>query len=534
MIVGPYSDNARPPQGDHDKALGHNINNDIVGLCMMMPTDLFRKVGGFDTRFNTWEDDDFCARAKRHGANPQVIGNTFIRHDNHRTFSDLNMDVDSIMKKNMEKFNRKYPTIRVIAIAKNEGNTIKGFFEQFSDITTDFCLLDTGSNDSTIEEAQSCGARVESGVEFVDFAQARNHAIETFRNGADWIIMLDPDERLDKQTIKHMNEIVFSNRDFDIFLSPLVAINRDGSQQEFVPKPFLFRNDESIKWTFKVHEKLIGSYRQAIIKNAVIFHMIELHSNDRRLESGSLYDRLSKNESYFTDPEFRRKITEEWPILDYNKHSDYRIKEVYAGPLISVVIPTYDRPKLLSKAIESAIGQDYLCKETIVVGDSCPNLEELESEDHMLRVVNLNKNHGAGGAVPRNYAIMLAAGEYIAYLDDDNQWKSNHLSSVYEAIQTANAVYGFSSMEVDGKDLKFTEPKFQGIDTSCVVHHKDLIRRHGWWKDRIDGGYAHDWEFISRWADEKHICTKLPTLIYNADTSGQKEFLLSKTGVENG
>jgi hypothetical protein len=43
-------------------------------------------------------------------------------------------------------------------------------------------------------------------------------------------------------------------------------------------------------------------------------------------------------------------------------------------------------------------------------------------------------------------------------------------------------------------------------------------------------GYAHDWEFFSRIlsSNEKWVCTKKPTLIYNAATSGQEEFLLAK------
>ncbi|MCJ7425493.1 hypothetical protein MUP01_14695, partial [Candidatus Bathyarchaeota archaeon] len=86
--------------------------------------------------------------------------------------------------------------------------------------------------------------------------------------------------------------------------------------------------------------------------------------------------------------------------------------------------------------------------------------------------------------------------------------------------------YAFSSMSVDGKDLKFSEPKPGGIDTSCVLHRKDLILKYGWWKSREEAKiYAHDAEFFGRWKDERWACTKKPTVIYNADTSGQPEFI---------
>jgi hypothetical protein len=79
--------------------------------------------------------------------------------------------------------------------------------------------------------------------------------------------------------------------------------------------------------------------------------------------------------------------------------------------------------------------------------------------------------------------------------------------------------------------MGFTEPKYQGIDTSCILHPKAFVARHGGWKNREDGGYAHDWELVSRWLQggETWACTKLPTLIYNAATSGQAAFLTGQT-----
>ena len=79
--------------------------------------------------------------------------------------------------------------------------------------------------------------------------------------------------------------------------------------------------------------------------------------------------------------------------------------------------------------------------------------------------------------------------------------------------------------------MGFTEPKFQGIDTSCILHSKDLIARHGGWKNRDAGTYAHDWELVSRWlaGNEPWACTEIPTLIYNATTSGQSAFLAAQT-----
>jgi len=535
-IVAPYSNAAKPPQGDisrencpsEDKYPGM-----VVGLCAMMPADVYRKVGGYDPRLLTYEDDALCRKAALMGYRSKVVGGTWVQHERHATFNALGLDPQKVMKKNEKIYQRMNPRIAVIAISKDEEKCIKDFFHQFATVTRDWFLFDTGSQDQTVRIATEAGVRVKIG-NFTDFAAARNKALNQFSKGFDWIIMLDPDERLDKHTIDSIRETVYRT-EYDIFLAPLDAVNADGSRKEFVPKPFLFRNKPDIEWVNKVHEKLIGSKRQALVKNAKIDHLVPLHEDGRRVRMADFYQSLQDQEPFYTDPEYKKSMHKKWPILEYGKHDDDRIDKVIMGPLISVVIPTFKRRALLESAVLSALQQDYVNLDIVVVGDDCPDLKDdpmMFTNHPTVRVHNMLKNHGAGGAAPRNHALRIAAGDLIAYLDDDNAWKPNHVSSLYELYRKAGGSFVFSSMSVEGKDLKFTEPKFQGIDTSCVLHEKALVRKYGEWKDRVEGGYAHDWEFFERWVkgEEKWACTKLPTLIYNADSSGQKEFLLSKAG----
>ena len=116
--------------------------------------------------------------------------------------------------------------------------------------------------------------------------------------------MLDLDERLDAETIAHAAGLAESDT-FDVWLAPLVAIAPDGSRRAFTPKPFLFRNDPSIRWTFAVHEKLVGSMRQALVRNARIDHVLALHGPARRARAEAFYASLMEREPYFTDAAFR-------------------------------------------------------------------------------------------------------------------------------------------------------------------------------------------------------------------------------------
>lgn len=531
MITAPYSNRAKPPQGDIAKEQTPSQSQTpdmVVGLCMMVPKDLFMKLGGFDPELLTYEDDQFCRKAREIGYGCKVVAGTWVDHERHETFKKLGLDVNEVMAKNAIIYKRKNPTIRVIVIAKDEEKALEDFFKQWEPVTRDWCVLDTGSKDGTVFAARRLGCRVEIGP-FEDFASARNKAIRRFGEGADWIVMMDPDERMDAHMIRYLKEFLYRTP-YDILYSPLEAKYADGTIRRFVAKPFVWRNKPEIKWIFKVHEKLIGSERQAIVMNAMNTHLLELHEDGRRQAASGFYDGLMKAEPYFTDTEYKKKMLEEWPILDYDRMEDPRIHPVWAGPLVSVVIPTFKRVELLNRAVLSALAQDYLNLEVVVVGDNCPELAELMelgAPPNRVRIYNLLKNHGAGGAVPRNHALAAAAGSLIAYLDDDNVWKPNHVSSLYEGMRQTDAAFAFSSMEVNGTDLGFKEPKHGSIDTSCVLHKKELIVKYGEWKDRSSANYYHDWELFSRWVNggEKWVATRKPTLIYNAETCGQREFL---------
>ena len=76
-------------------------------------------------------------------------------------------------------------------------------------------------------------------------------------------------------------------------------------------------------------------------------------------------------------------------------------------------------------------------------------------------------------------------------------------------------------MIIDGKKLYLNELRKGRIDTTGVCQKFDLSVKYGLWKDRNEAGYAHDFEYFSRWKDEKGIFTNKGTYIYNNDFNGQ-------------
>ena len=98
------------------------------------------------------------------------------------------------------------------------------------------------------------------------------------------------------------------------------------------------------------------------------------------------------------------------------------------GPLVSVIVPTYKRADRLKKALSSISNQSYRNLEIIVVNDNEVNSEwDKETnkvlsayEDSRLRTIHTVGRTGGGAA--RNYACSQAMGDYLAFLDDDDEF----------------------------------------------------------------------------------------------------------------
>jgi glycosyltransferase involved in cell wall biosynthesis len=94
-----------------------------------------------------------------------------------------------------------------------------------------------------------------------------------------------------------------------------------------------------------------------------------------------------------------------------------------SDPLVTVVIPTHERPALVVRAVRSALQQSYANLEVVVVLDGPDDLTKSALEnmpDRRIRTVQLPVQ--SGGSDARNAGVQVARGEWIAFLDDDDEW----------------------------------------------------------------------------------------------------------------
>ena len=110
----------------------------------------------------------------------------------------------------------------------------------------------------------------------------------------------------------------------------------------------------------------------------------------------------------------------------------------YKAGLVSVIMPSYNAAKYAERALDSVFQQTYRDVEIVVVDDhSSDGTQELiqkYADIHQeIRFVPLEKNMGAGYA--RNKALELAEGQYVAFLDCDDEWIPDKLERQLECMK---------------------------------------------------------------------------------------------------
>lgn len=110
---------------------------------------------------------------------------------------------------------------------------------------------------------------------------------------------------------------------------------------------------------------------------------------------------------------------------------------------VSVIIPTHNRAELIGSAIRSVLNQTYQDFEIIVVDDaSKDNTEEVISSfnDKRIKYIHHQTNKGEAGA--RNTGVTNSKGQFIGFLDDDDEWLPSKLQKQVELLERSPLIIG--------------------------------------------------------------------------------------------
>ena len=190
--------------------------------------------------------------------------------------------------------------------------------------------------------------------------------------------------------------------------------------------------------------------------------------------------------------------------------------------LVSCVIPTYRRCDTVTRAIDSVLMQTYPNVEVLVVDDNEPNDEYSIAVQEILKKYNddgrvryIQQKVHMNGAVARNEGIKAARGEYIAFLDDDDEWLNTKIEkqmSIFKRDSKIDAVTCLWAMYKKGKEFRklpvYTADNIQfkilmrevAVYTSTVILKRSAVLAFGGFDETL---LRHqDLQFLTDAADK--------------------------------
>ena len=202
--------------------------------------------------------------------------------------------------------------------------------------------------------------------------------------------------------------------------------------------------------------------------------------------------------------------------------------EKKTGPVVSVIVPTFNRPKYLSQALASVLQQSYRNLQVIVINDGGEDVSDIINSFRDSRLKFINRKENRGKPYSLNEALNQAEGKYVAYLDDDDIYYPNHIETLVNSLEfktdcqvaysdfyktycrvTSDGSRQVLSKVVDvSRDFdRFFMMLFNHILHVSLMHRRDLIEKTGPYNEQLN--VLIDWDMTRRLAffsDFHHVC----------------------------
>lgn len=194
---------------------------------------------------------------------------------------------------------------------------------------------------------------------------------------------------------------------------------------------------------------------------------------------------------------------------------------------LSIIIPyynTYEYTVKLLKKLENQVTDEV---EVIVVDDGChemrlDNITKIGEEGKgKLLIGHLQKNSG-GASLPRNKGLDNATGEYIAFIDSDDDITDDYIEQILNKIKRKPDIIFLSWKSKKQQLIMNTKPPTWNCAVWCRVYKKEIIGN-----TRFDENLrvAEDWKFNQQIKYQKSACIRNIVYIYN---NGRKGSILNE------
>lgn len=222
-------------------------------------------------------------------------------------------------------------------------------------------------------------------------------------------------------------------------------------------------------------------------------------------------------------------------------------------PVVSVIVPTFNRPRQLAQAVKSILGQTFADFEIIVVNDAGMDAASVLSAFHDNRIRYMRHEENQGLAAARNTGIRVARGTHIAYLDDDDIYYSDHLQTLIEAVRSSQYRFAYTDacrihkVRQKSREVTIKRDVPYSIDfernlllvknitpVTCIMHEKSCCALAGYFDETLTSHEDWDlWIRMSRHFDFIHIKKVTCEYSWRADgttmtSSGEEDYLRTR------
>ena len=212
-------------------------------------------------------------------------------------------------------------------------------------------------------------------------------------------------------------------------------------------------------------------------------------------------------------------------LKSVNKKINMQIYKSYK-PVVSIIMPTFNRANFLKRSIESVLNQIYKDWELVIVDDGSVDDSFKIINEYLLKYENIRYMKHSNRRTPLaiNAGILASCGELIAFLGSDDEWKADYLKQRIEFLQThpdIDLIHG--GVEIIGHPyVKDKNDLTKEIHLSeCIIGGTFFGKRNVFFE--LDGFknliYSDDSDFFER-AEKKYKIAKVnfPSYIYYRDT----------------
>lgn len=202
-------------------------------------------------------------------------------------------------------------------------------------------------------------------------------------------------------------------------------------------------------------------------------------------------------------------------------------------PFVSVVIPFFNRQDKVLRAVNSVLNQSYNNYEILLINDG--------STEDVSKIITLKENHkniqlinqnNLGPAAARNRGINNALGEYIAFLDSDDEWREDKLEKQLNFMLKSNILFSYTSYTVKkngflDKEINLSKKKYKYpylvfhnmIATPTVVLHNSLLKENNFPEDIMYGEDQILWIQLSKITQLGNLRKNLAIIYHDKNTT---------------